>query len=184
MQSLDPEGLYVLPPQLCSERRREFFVRANQILGSYSIIFGYSNFGKNWIEREAKKGRFIETTPMRITINGRTIQTTYRKLKEMYKKGVPRLSNYIFLMIYGNFETFLSDLVCDGLTKQGQSSPIEETIRLMMTTKWIGRLTVSHNYLTSTWERIIANRNLGTCLWNLWGSFTRILGEDNGVRHK
>jgi hypothetical protein len=140
MQSLDPEGLYVLPPQLCSERRREFFVRANQILGSYSIICGYSNFGKNWVELEAKKGRFIETTPMRITINDRTIQTTYRKIKEMYEKGVPRLSNYIFLMIYGNFETFLSDLVCDGLTKQGRSSPVEETIRLMMATKWVGKI--------------------------------------------
>lgn len=140
MRSLGPGGLYVLPPQLCSDRRREYFLRANRILGSYTTITVYSEFGKRWGEFQAQSGKFNEATPMRLTINRKTMQTTYRQMKEMHKKGIPQLTNYIYLMVYGNFEAFLSDLVCDGLTKQCCSNPIEETVRLMMATKWLGKI--------------------------------------------
>lgn len=140
MQQLGPEGIYILPPQLCSNRRREFFLRANRILGSYTTLTIYSEYGKQWGELQAKNGVFGETTPMRFTINGRTMQTSYRKFKELYQKGIPQLTNYIYLMIYGNFESFLSDLVCDGLSDQGHPNPEEETIKLMMATKWLGKI--------------------------------------------
>ncbi|MFZ2097584.1 MAG: hypothetical protein WAV05_13180 [Anaerolineales bacterium] len=140
MQSLNSGGLYILPPQLCSDRRREFFIHANRILGSYTTIAIYSEFGRQWGELQAQNGKFSEMTPMRFTINGRTMQTSYRQMKEMYRKGIPQLTNYIYLMVYGNFEAFLSDLVCDGLVKQSHSNPIEGTVRLMIATKWLGKI--------------------------------------------
>jgi len=140
MQHLGPEGIYVLPPQLCTKRRMEYFLRENRILGSYAALAIYSDFGRQFSEQKAQERKFNETTPMRLTINGRTMQTTYRKAKEMYQKGIGNLVNYIFLMVYGNFEAYVSDLVCDGLTEQGHLSPIEETIKLLMATKWLGKV--------------------------------------------
>lgn len=140
MKLLGPEGIYILPPQRCSLRRREFFLRANRILGSYTTLAIYSDFGRQWGEFQAKKGVFGDKTPMRFTINERTMQTSYRKFKEIYQKALPQLTNYIFLMIYGNFESFFADLVIDGLLEQNHPNPKEETIRLMMATKWVGKI--------------------------------------------
>jgi hypothetical protein len=140
MELLKSAGMYVPPPQSCSQRRREYFVRANRILGSYVTIAAYSDLGKQWAEQQAKRGAFTDETPMKLTIAGRTMHANYRVVKRMLDEALPQLVNYIYLMVYGNFEAFLSDSICDALAQLGHSDPIEETIRLMMGTKWPGKI--------------------------------------------
>jgi len=43
MEWQTPEGMYALPPMLCSLRRREYFDRAAEILGFYATIAAYSH---------------------------------------------------------------------------------------------------------------------------------------------
>jgi hypothetical protein len=140
MQPLEHKDMYVLPSQLCSQKRSDFISRGNRILGSYTAIVACGNLGNEFVESQARTGKFNELTPMRLTINERTLQTTYRQIKNLYRKGCPQLVNYIFLMIYGNFEAFLADSVNDGLTAQKHLTPTEETIRLTMAAKWLGKI--------------------------------------------
>ena len=43
-------------------------------------------------------------------------------------------------MLYGNFEAYIADLVQDGLTQQGIEDPQQETLNLMVMSKWRGKI--------------------------------------------
>jgi hypothetical protein len=55
-------------------------------------------------------------------------------------RPVPQLTNQVFLLLYGNFEAFLADLVHDAMSMLGSSDPFEEALALIAVTKWKGKL--------------------------------------------
>lgn len=140
MRKLGYGGPFVLPPMSCSQRRQEYFQRANRILSTYTTITGYSSQGQQAVEKAVAASQISDDTPMRISMGEHTIQTTFRMIRSAFAKAGGQLTNQVFLMIYGNFEAYVADLVQDALTALGIPDPIQETIMLTSTTKWAGKL--------------------------------------------
>jgi hypothetical protein len=140
MHPLEPDGPFVLSPQLCTTRRREYFQRGNRILSTYSAIAAYSGKGKEWLDRAISQNPISADTPIRITMDGHVFQSKLRTLQEMFEKAGAQLTNQIFLMIYGNFEAFIADLTQDALDTLGVIDPYQETLSLMISSKWPGKI--------------------------------------------
>ncbi len=118
MRQLEEGGPFVLSPTLCSARRVEFLRRGNIILGFYSTIAIASKKGQDIINQAEKKGELGQDTPIRIDMRpgGEIIQTNYGLFKKQFVNAGVHLTNQVFLMLYGNFEAYLADLVLDALT--------------------------------------------------------------------
>ena len=140
MWELEDGGPFVLPPQSCSERRQEFFRRANRILGTYAATTLYAGVGQTSLERSAEAHGIRDKTPMRIPMGRVTIQWPYRVLRSTFASAGDELTNQAFLMIYGNFEAYLADLVYDALASSHAKAPFDDALRLMASMKWWGKL--------------------------------------------
>lgn len=140
MKSLDISGPFVLSPENCSLRRKQYFERANHILGTYASIAAYSNLGEQSMIAGSKKNKFQDDTKIRINLDSKVIQCNFKTLKSMFKKAGVQLTNQTFLMVYGNFEAFISDLIVDALSELNSEDPEQEALNLMMKMKWNGKI--------------------------------------------
>lgn len=141
MRPLEDTGPFVLPPTACSQRRLEFFRRGNTILGFYTVTAIVSKTGQEVISNQEKQGKFKLDTAFRLKMDdGNTAQMNYGLFKKYFTKAGAHLTNQVFLMLYGNFEAYLCDLILDALTQMKESDPYEETLRLMSTSKWRGKM--------------------------------------------
>ena len=143
MRKLEEGGPFVLPSTSCSARRVEFFRRGNTILGFYSAMAITSRAGEGAISQGEEKGEFKPDTQFRLTMgpNGGVIQMNYGLYKKHFANAGIHLTNQVFLMLYGNFEAYLCDLVLDALTHLGSIvDPYEETLQLMVTSRWRGKI--------------------------------------------
>lgn len=140
MERSSPESPFVLPKQTCSERRKEFFGRSNRILCTYMIIAAHSNRSHQSFEESCKTQNLTDSTSIRIKMGTRTIQCKRSTFIKMFNKAGSLLTNQIFLMIYGNFESFLSDLVQDAFSSRGSTDPIQDTISILITSKWESKI--------------------------------------------
>jgi hypothetical protein len=65
----------------------------------------------------------------------------YGLYKRLFAEAGKHLTNQVFLMLYGNFEAYLGDLVMDGLTQMGtKPDPYEKALELMVLSKWEGKI--------------------------------------------
>ena len=142
MIQLPDGGPFVLPKTLATGRRQEFMQRANSILGFYIALTITASEGKKVIDAHEKSGAFVDATTMRLPFEtrGTVAQFNYGALKLFHARAGATLTNQVFLMLYGNFEAFLSDLVLDALSELGDSpDPDQEAIELMTARKWPGK---------------------------------------------
>ena len=139
MQQLEEGGLFVLPDQLCSSRRADFFRRGNIIIGFYTTVAMTSKHGHDLLTKHETEGKLKPDTQIKIDMNpdGGIILTNYGLFKKQYTVAGRHLTNQVFLMLYGNFEAYFSDLVLDALIQMGSiSNPIKSTITIMTASKW------------------------------------------------
>jgi hypothetical protein len=103
---------FVLPPTQCSEQRKSFFMRFNEIIGflyiSSDALTKYEiNYEVNIIPNLPTKS----DNPMKFSLNsGECIITTPKRIIEITKNGVNILTRQLFVMCYGSFETYLYQL--------------------------------------------------------------------------
>jgi hypothetical protein len=140
MRPLTEGGLFVLAPMPCSQRREEYFQRANRIIATYATVRAYSGQGQKAVEADAAAGTIGDSTPMRLVFGDYTFQTSYRMFRSAFAKAGAQLTNRTFLLLYGNFEAFVADISRDALVAQGAAKPFEEAVALMTMTKWRGKL--------------------------------------------
>jgi hypothetical protein len=142
MRPIEAGGPFVLPPTLCSKRRVEFFKRGNTILGFYSAIGLAARIAQDVFDQWDKEGKFKPETPFRATMRpgGEMSQMNYGLLRKHFSKSGIHLTNQVFLMLYGSLEAYIADMVLDALTQNGHADPYEETLRLMYTSKWFGKI--------------------------------------------
>jgi hypothetical protein len=124
----------------CSQRRREYFQRANRILSTYATLSAYSAQGQSAIQTAASAGRITNETLIRVPMGEYTFQTTYARISAAFAKAGGQLTNQIFLLLYGNFEAFVADLAHDAFSLLGAADPLQEAILLTANTKWEGKL--------------------------------------------
>lgn len=162
MRQLEEGGPFVLPATPCSTRRVEFFKRGNTILGFYSAIAMASKTGQDVINQWEREGKLKQDTPLRINMkpSGGIIQTNYGLFKKHFANAGIHLTNQVFLMLYGNFEAYLADLVLDALTQMNSDrDPYEETLRLMYMSKWRGKIDrISHKVGVRLGTRVFVNK--------------------------
>lgn len=142
MIQLPDGGPFVLPRTLATGRRQEFMQRANSILGFYIALTITASEGKKVIDAHEKSGAFVDTTTMRLPFEtrGMVAQFNFGAFKLFHARAGATLTNQVFLMLYGNFEAFLTDLVFDALSELGGSpDPEQEAINLMMAKNWPGK---------------------------------------------
>jgi len=140
IREIEPGGPFVFSPVLCSTRRKEYFERANRHLAMYSCLSIYSFFGNKAINIESKRRGIDDNTPFLLEISNHFMQTSYRQLKKSYSQSGAQLTNQVFLMLYGNFDAFLFDLVHDAKRHLGSRDPFQDTITLLSATRWSGKL--------------------------------------------
>lgn len=140
MRPLTEGGPFVLAPMPCSQRREEYFQRANRIIATYATVTAYSGHGQKAVEAAAAAGTIGDSTPMRLVFGVHTFQTSYRMFRSAFAKAGAQLTNQTFLLLYGNFEAFVADMSRDALVALGAAEPLEEAVALVAMTKWRGKL--------------------------------------------
>jgi len=70
--------------------------------------------------------------------------TPYKVLRSRFPTLTQRLTNQAFLMIYGNFEAFLGDMVRDAFAASGSPDPEGETLKTLSRKSWPGRFDAIH----------------------------------------
>ena len=67
------------------------------------------------------------------------IRFSKRNKKEFSRAG-GNLTNQVFLMIYGNFEAYVADIVLGGLSSENAEDPYQDALNLMVLSKWRGKV--------------------------------------------
>jgi len=132
---------FVLPQTLCTDERRLFFRRMNEILGFlYVTTFSYSECGNN-IQKIIPKLPFGDKTDIKIEFkDGRSIITPARQIVAMTRGGLDILARQVFIMIYGSFETYLFQLFDRSYPKIHISkNPLDISMDILMGKKWDGK---------------------------------------------
>jgi len=132
---------FVLPETRCTEQRRLFFKRMNEIFGFlYITNYSFSECRKNF-EKVIPTLPFGNKTDMKISLNdGRCIVTPANKVLGMTISGLEILTRQVFVMIYGSFETYLYQLFERSYPEIGITEDILDRSKvILMRGKWDGK---------------------------------------------
>jgi len=140
MKDLAPGGPFTLGPELCTHWKKEYLRRGNRILASYSMALCYTNIGNQHVTSLEANKKINIYTPFRLGIGKRFMQCNYGLLKTTYDEAVKQLSNQAFLMVYGNLEAYLVDVVNEAFANVGSSDPSQDAVNIMARTKWEGKI--------------------------------------------
>lgn len=135
-----PGGPYTLGHELCTDWRKEYLRRGNTVLAAYSMILCYSDMGNKHIESLEANGKVNAATFFRFGIGKKFIQCKYSQLKGTYGRAQTQLSNQAFLMVYGNLEAYLVDLVTEAFAVTGSPEPSQDALTIMARAKWEGKI--------------------------------------------
>ena len=125
MYQLYQDGSYVLPQTKCTNRRIDFVGRANSILGFFTVISIASKQGLDSLFKAEREGVFTDDTVFRLNIfpGGASSNLNYGLFKKAFSCAGGNLTNQVFLMLYGNFEADVGDIVLDGLSSENVEDP-------------------------------------------------------------
>lgn len=131
---------FVLPPTPCTEERRLFLRRTNEILGFLFVTcLSYQEY-RCQLEKLIPGLPLKENTPMKITLKSRTSMMPANRIVVLTKNGVDVLARQIFVMIYGSFETYLYGLFDRSYSAVGISEDFLETsLGILMKKRWDGK---------------------------------------------
>ncbi len=140
-KQLEDGGIWVLSDTPCSGRRVEFLTRGNSFLGFYYVVAALSNAGFGSAMALEAQGKLSDSTPVRFAVSGTEIRMNHGRFKKIWQSTGRHLTNQVFLMIYGNFEAYLADLVIDGLIEADPGcDAYTEAKTLLIRRKWEGKI--------------------------------------------
>jgi len=131
---------FVLPPTPCTEERRLFLRRTNEILGFLFVTcLSYQEY-KGQLEKIIPTLPMKENTPMKITLKSRMSMMPAKRIIALTKDGINVLARQVIVMIYGSFETYLFGLFDRSYPAVGISEDLLETsLDIMMKKRWDGK---------------------------------------------
>jgi len=132
---------FVLPLQKCTNERKLFFHRMNEILSFLYVTTVSLNDCNNNYQKLIPKMPYKEDTPIKITLSGGNFATMpAKRLIKLTREGVDILTRQIFIMIYGSFETYLYQLFEKSYSKIGITEKfLDKSIDILMRKKWDGK---------------------------------------------
>jgi len=133
---------FVLPQTNCTEERKLFFRRMNEIqavlfIAKHSFDVCKEKYDKNIIPKLPSGAN----TPIKIEMNGGNfIVLPAFRITEMVTNGINILTRQAFVMFYGSFETYLFQLFERSFPLVGITENILDKSRdILMLKKWDGK---------------------------------------------
>ena len=133
---------FVLPETDCSDERKLFFIRMNEIISFIYIAKVSFDICKKKYENDIiPKLPFGENTPLKLEWGGdKSIMLPVKQLTEMTTNGINLLKRQAVAMFYGNFETYLFKLFEKSFPLVGVKDDIlDKSLNILMKGKWDGK---------------------------------------------
>jgi hypothetical protein len=133
---------FVLAPTECTDERRLFFKRMNEIQALLYITKVSFDFCKERYEKVIiPKLPSGVNTPIKIEMNsGNFIIIPTTRIIEITTNGINLLTRQAFIMVYGSFETYLFQLFEKSFPLMGITDNIlDKSRKILMLKKWDGK---------------------------------------------
>lgn len=132
---------FVLPETLCTDQRRLWFRRSNEIIGFLMTTelalkdceFKYDHF--------ASEKKLKPDTPFRLkSSDGRVLDIPIHSFLKQCANGIDILCRQVFVMLYGSLETYLFELIERSYHEIGKTEDILDlSLDIMMRRNWDGK---------------------------------------------
>ncbi|MCX6335558.1 MAG: hypothetical protein NT092_14870 [Bacteroidia bacterium] len=131
---------FVLPPTPCTDERRLFLKRTNEILGFLFVTcLSYHEY-MNHFEKLVPNLPFKDRTPMKIKLKSKFAMMPANRVLAFTKEAVDVLARQVFVMIYGSFETYLYGLFERSYAAVGVvENTLETSLDILMKKRWDGK---------------------------------------------
>ena len=145
---------FILPDTLCTDQRKAFFRRANEILKFLTISDLALKECKNKYEQLLSKDQLEPDTPLKFGFSdGRSTIMSVRSFLNGCNEGVELLCRQVFVMIYGTWETYLFEILEISFSQIGISENIlEQSLKILMKGNWDGKFCKMQNILGITYK--------------------------------
>ncbi len=132
---------FVLPPTLCTDERRSWFRRCKEIIGFLTITDLSLKECRIKYEQLLSQKNLRLDTPLQLKFSdGRSARMPVSKFLNGCNEGVEFLSRQVFVMLYGAWENYLSELLEKSIPQVGISKNIlEDVLLIMMRGNWDGK---------------------------------------------
>lgn len=129
---------FVLPETLCTEERRLWFRRTNEIIAFLMTTELAIKESKLKYEQILSQKGLKPETPMKIeSSDGRSLVCPAQTLIKQFSQGVDILCRQVFIMLYGSMETFMFQLMERSFLEIGITENIlDQSLEIMMRRKW------------------------------------------------
>jgi len=133
---------FVLPKTHCTQERKIWFRRANEIFGFQLVAELALKECKNRYGNILSEKGLKPDTPFKIaSSDGRSVMLPARKLLFLCDDGINVLYRQIFIMFYGSFETYMFDILGRSFGEIKETDNIlEKSVNIMMRGNWDGKL--------------------------------------------
>lgn len=134
-------GTYILPAQDCTEHRREFLRRGNQILSSYMGLLGLAQLGRGSMGSVAAASGLDDQTPIKIGLgNGQEMNVRLGRLRGSWQNLVDQLTSQVLVTLYGSLEAYVYDVAAAGLRERGRPASTQDLLDLLGQRQWPGKI--------------------------------------------
>lgn len=132
---------FVFPKTYCTDQRKLWFKRKNQIVTYLSISNLALRECSGRYNRILSQGKVNQNTPLKIEyVGGQGIILPAHLLIKACDVGTKILNNQVFIMIYCSLETYFFDLFERSFPKIGVDNKILDlSLDIMMRKKWDGK---------------------------------------------
>lgn len=132
---------FVFPETLCTEQRRSWFRRTNEIFGFLMTTELALKECKTKYEHIAVQKKLKPDTPFKLeSSDGRSVVTPLSTFLKQCNNGVDILCRQIFVMYYGSLETYLFELIELSYPEIGITENIlQSSLGIMMGSNWDGK---------------------------------------------
>lgn len=132
---------FVFPETLCTDQRRLWFRRTNEIIGFLTTTELALRECRAKYEQLMPEGGLKPDTPLKLeSSDGRSVVMPMQAFLKQCANGVDVLCRQVFVMLYGSLETFLFELLQRSFPEIGITENIQDSsLEIMMRKKWDGK---------------------------------------------
>jgi hypothetical protein len=140
---------FVLPKALCTDERKAWFRRTNEIMGFLTISDLAFKECKIKYEQLLTQNKLQRDTPLKLGFSdGRSTIMQIRSFLNGCNEGVEFLCRQVFVMLYGSWETYLFEILERSFPQIGISENIlEQSLKILMKGNWDGKFCKMQNTL-------------------------------------
>lgn len=129
-----------LPETFCTDERRLWFRRANEIIGFLAITEQALPECRDKYKQLLSEGKLQADTPFRLSSGDRSVTMPFQSFLKGCDDGIDILCRQVFVMLYGSLETYLFELLERSLPKIGITNDVlGQSLEIMIGKKWDGK---------------------------------------------